>query len=190
MDLQSCREDNEMMLKAQEDQNQLNAAILQSLTDIQGQIKSGHQTTNPKRSKSSTRGDSCKRSHVSWRDSRDRVNTLEWPTSGSYDSEKPSGDSSSPSHRNKRRRHFENNSRDEFKKERPPTFNGEVKTGQEAEAWLLRTRKYFQVQDYSKNMKERVAIFNLTGSASIWWEHHRQVKKVNERRIVWKQFKK
>ena len=39
-------------------------------------------------------------------------------------------------------------------------------------------------------MKARVAIFNLTGRASIWWEHHRQVKKVNEIRIAWKQFKK
>ena len=36
VDLQSCREDNERMLKAQEDQNQINAAILQSLKDIQG----------------------------------------------------------------------------------------------------------------------------------------------------------
>ena len=30
----------------------------------------------------------------------------------------------------------------------------------------------------------------MTGRESIWWEHHRKVKKVNERRIVWKQFKK
>ena len=79
---------------------------------------------------------------------------------------------------------------DVTKKARHPTFNGEVKTGQEAEAWLLGMRKYFQVQDYSRNMKAREAIFNLTGRASIWCEHHRQVKKVNERRIVWKQFKK
>ena len=42
VDLQSCIEDNDRMLKAQEDQNQINAAILQSLTDIQGQINSGH----------------------------------------------------------------------------------------------------------------------------------------------------
>ena len=39
-------------------------------------------------------------------------------------------------------------------------------------------------------MKAKVAIFNLIGRAYIWWEHHKQVKKVNERRIVWKQFKK
>ena len=34
VELQSCREDNERMLKAQEDQNQINAVILQILTDI------------------------------------------------------------------------------------------------------------------------------------------------------------
>ena len=36
VDLQSCREDSERMHKAQEDKNQINVAILQSLTDIQG----------------------------------------------------------------------------------------------------------------------------------------------------------
>ena len=51
-------------------------------------------------------------------------------------------------------------------------------------------RKYFQVQDYSGNMKERVAIFNLNGRACIWWDHLRQVKRINERKIVWNQSKK
>ena len=49
--------------------------------------------------------------------------------------------------------------------------------------------KYFQVQDYG-NMKAKVAICNLTGRSSIWWEHFRKVRKINERKIVWKQFKK
>ena len=48
-----------------------------------------------------------------------------------------------------------------------PAFNGEIANGQEAEAWLLGMRKYFQVQDYSGNMKARVDIFNLIGRASI-----------------------
>ena len=60
-------------------------------------------------------------------------------------------------------------SRDEFKKSKPPTFDGEIKIGQEAEAWILGIKKYFQVQDYSGNMKARVSIFNLNGRASIWW---------------------
>ena len=66
------------------------------------------------------------------------------------------------------KRCYQNHSHDEFKKERPPNFNGEIKNGQEAESWLLGMRKYFQVQDYSRNMKARVSIFNLTGRASIW----------------------
>ena len=31
--------------------------------------------------------------------------------------------------------------RDEFRKAKPPTFDGEIKTGQEAEAWLLGIKK-------------------------------------------------
>ena len=97
--------------------------------------------------------------------------------SQSSESEGPTRDSSSSSHGNERKRRYKNHSRDEFKKAMPPTFNGEIKNGQEVEAWLLGIRKYFQVQDYSGNMKARVAIFNLTGRKSIWWEHFRQVKK-------------
>ena len=39
-------------------------------------------------------------------------------------------------------------------------------------------------------MKERVAIFNMNGRASIWWDHLRKVKKINDKKIVWKRFKK
>ena len=74
----------------------------------------------------------------------------------------------------------------EFKKENPPTFDVEVKSGQEAKAWILGMRKYFHIQDYSGNMKARVAIFNINGIASIWWENLRQVKKINDRKIMWK----
>ena len=73
---------------------------------------------------------------------------------------------------------------------RPPIFNGEIKNGQEYETLILGMRKYFQVQYYSRNMKARVAIFNLTRRESIWWEHFRKVKNINERKIVWKQLQK
>ena len=39
-------------------------------------------------------------------------------------------------------------------------------------------------------MKARVAVFNMNGRTYIWWEHLRKVKKINDRNIVWKQFKK
>ena len=110
-------------------------------------------------------------------------------SSRSSNLEESSGDSSSSSHKSKRKRLHRDHSQDEFKKDKPPTFDGEVKTGQEVEAWLLGIKKYFQVQDYSGNIKASVAIFNLNGRASIWWERYRQVKKINERKIVWKQHK-
>ena len=91
--------------------------MLQSLTNLQRKIDSIRGTTKPKGSKSNTR--------------RRRT------SSGSSDSEESSGDSSSSSHKGKRRRHHRDHSRDEFKKAKLPTFDGEVKTGQEAKFGFL-----------------------------------------------------
>ena len=145
--------------------------MLQSLTDLQRKIDSRQSTARVEGSKSSTR----RRRRTS---------------SGSSNSEESNRDSSSSSHKIKRKRHHRDRSLDEFKKAKPPTFDGEIKTRQEDEAWLLGIKKYFQVHDYSGNMKARVAIFNMNGRASIWWEHFKQVKRISERRLKWKQFKK
>ena len=107
-------------------------------------------------------------------------------SSGSSDFEGSIGDSSSSSHMRKINRNYSNILQDEFNKAIPPTFNGEINTSQEDESWILGMNKYFQVQDYSGNMKTRVSIFNMNGRASIWWEHLRQVKKINDINIVWK----
>ena len=134
--MKSYRENNERLVKALEEQNQLNAAMLQSLIDIQRRINSEHRTTNPEGSRSGAR-----------RRKRSSSGSSKGPIEGS----------SSSSHRNKKKRRYRNCACEEFKKERPPTFNGEIKDGEEAEAWILGMRKYFQVQDYYGNMKARVA---------------------------------
>ena len=85
--MQSYREYNERLVKAQEEQNQLNASMLQILTYIQQKMNSGDRTENPKESKNTARR--RKRS-----------------PSESYDSEGSSGDSSSSSHKNWRRRRY------------------------------------------------------------------------------------
>ena len=103
------------LVKSQEEQHQLNAAILQSLTYLQRKIDSGQGTSRPEGSQSSTR--------------RRRRNS-----SGSSDSEESSGDTSSYSHKRKKIRHHRDQSRDEFRKSKPPTFDGEINMGQEAEA--------------------------------------------------------
>ena len=126
--------------------------MLQSLTDIQRRMHFGDQVVIPKGSKSST------------------IRRKRSP-SDSFDSKGSTDSSSSSSNMNERKRRYHNHSCDEFKKASRPTFNGEVKNGQDVEACLLGMRKYFQVQDYSGNMKARVAIYNFTGRASMWWEH-------------------
>ena len=78
----------------------------------------------------------------------------------------------------------------EFKRAKPPTFDGEIKTGQEVEAWLLGIKNYFWMHEYTENEKAKIAIFNLNGRAAIWWEHLRQVKGLSERKIEWRKFEK
>ena len=100
----------------------MNAAMLKSLTDLQRKIDSRQGTVKPEGSKSSTR----RRRRTS---------------SGSSDSKESSGDSSSSSHKRKRRRHHRDRVRDEFKKAKPPTFDGEVNIGQEVKSWILGIKK-------------------------------------------------
>ena len=75
---------------------------------------------------------------------------------------------------------------EEFKKAKPPSFDGEIKKGEEAEAWLLGLKKYFRVHDFSENLKAQVATFNLNGKASIWWEDLKNMKGVREEDLSWK----
>ena len=63
--------------------------------------------------------------------------------------------------RKKKYRPYEEISR-ELKKIKPPTFNGETGKGEEAESWLSGMRKYFQIYNYSNQLKARMAIYNLS----------------------------
>jgi hypothetical protein len=78
----------------------------------------------------------------------------------------------------------------EFKKAKSPTFDGEIKKGEEVEAWLLGMRKYFRVHNYLENTKAKIVIFNLNGGDSIWWEDLKEVKGLEESKLTWKQFEK
>ena len=58
----------------------------------------------------------------------------------------------------------------DFKKEKPPSFDGDVKKLKDAAAWIPGMNKFFELHNYIDNMKVRVAIFSLRGNADIWWE--------------------
>ena len=78
-------------------------------------------------------------------------------------------DSSESDHQPRRRKYkpYEEISR-EFKKIKPPMFNGKVDKGEEAKAWLSGMNKYFHIYKYSDRLKARIAIYNLTEKADIW----------------------
>ena len=78
----------------------------------------------------------------------------------------------------------------EFKKIKPPTFNGETEKGEEAESCLSGMRKYFQIYNYSNQLKARIAIYNLSGKADIWWQDLKRVKGIKEKEVNWSTFKR
>jgi hypothetical protein len=53
---------------------------------------------------------------------------------------------------------------------KPPTFDGENKKYEDAETWMLRMRKYFQLHKYSSHAEGRISIYQLKEKASMWWD--------------------
>ena len=51
-------------------------------------------------------------------------------------------------------------------------------------------KKYFQIYNYSDRLKAKMAIYNLTGKADIWWQDIKRVKNLNEKYLTWRVFKK
>lgn len=51
-------------------------------------------------------------------------------------------------------------------------------------------KKFFELHDYTENMKAIIAIFNLKGKADIWWEDVKQVRDIRTRELSWHEFKR
>jgi hypothetical protein len=58
---------------------------------------------------------------------------------------------------------------------KPHTFDSEEKKDEDEETWLLAMRKYFQLPNYSMHAEERMAIYQLKGKESMWWDQYVQV---------------
>ena len=67
---------------------------------------------------------------------------------------------------------------------KPYTFDGEPKKDKYVETWLLGMRKYFQLQNYSSHVEGRIAMYQLKGKASMWWDHLVQVQHIREKDIT------
>jgi hypothetical protein len=85
-------------------------------------------------------------------------------------SDKEAHNSLSPSPTRKHRRSGVDELKGEMNKIKPPMFDGEHKKEEDAETWLLGMRKYFQLQNYSSHAEGRIAMYQLKGKASMWWD--------------------
>lgn len=50
--------------------------------------------------------------------------------------------------------------------------------------------KYFHLYEYNYNLKAQLAIFQLQGKATLWWEEVKMVRGVSEQNITWENFHK
>jgi hypothetical protein len=53
----------------------------------------------------------------------------------------------------KKWKHSKSHDPKEFNKSKPPTFDGEIKKGEEVEVWLLVLKKYFRFHEYFEHLK-------------------------------------
>jgi len=79
---------------------------------------------------------------------------------------------------------------DDFKKVKLPTFDGEMKKSQHAEAWFLGMKKLFRLNDYSQNMKARITTISLNGKVDIWWENVKNLRGIHEEDLTWSDFER
>jgi hypothetical protein len=202
-ELQSYKDENERMIKEKEKKKEINAFLVQSLSYIQRKLQHGptdshvdmrHTKKNPSPPEIQKLGPES--GHIGRRTSNKsqhaaKRHSMEYSCSEDTDKSNKSSSGKTSSHsqtRRNKRKHPKSCDPEEFKKSKPPTFNGEIKKREEVEVWILGLKKYFRIHDYSENLKARIAIFNLNGKASIWWEDLRNVKGVHEKELSWKKF--
>jgi hypothetical protein len=59
----------------------------------------------------------------------------------------------------------------EINRTKPPMFDAEHKKEEDVETGFLGMRKYFQLQNYFCHGEGRIAMYQLKGKASMWWDH-------------------
>ena len=124
--------------------------------------------------------------YPNWASSPREVEKEGTPEANKGDHHSPTSDDSlSPM---RKRQRSDDSLQGEFRKIRAPTYEGEVNTGEKAEEWFLGMSKYFQVHNYSSEMKARLSIYNLNGKASRWWRDLKHTKKDELQEIHWKIF--
>jgi hypothetical protein len=142
--LQSCKVDNERLIKEKEKQTKINAVLLQSLSDIQRQLQHGPAMSHVDRrhtKRSQIPPEIRKRGPISGHTRRStsrKVHPGGMRHSSGESSGEETGNSEGSSSRKtishsqrkgKKRKHSKIHDPEEFKKAKPPSFDGEIKKG-------------------------------------------------------------
>jgi hypothetical protein len=138
--------DNERLIKEQEKKTEINAFLLQSLSNIQRKLRYGpaahhvdkHHTKKtpspPEIQKHGPESGYTKRSTSKKAQHGFKRHSLEWLSEDTGNSKESSSGKTS-SHfqtRGKKRKHSKSHDPEELKKSKPPTIDGEIKKGKEA----------------------------------------------------------
>jgi hypothetical protein len=172
-EVQTNRADNRKLMKSKDRQGEFNLKLMKSLERIEKKLdkesdssESGSQKTPENKIRSRSISRHCHHSPKQ--------------------SNKEAHNSSSPSLTRKHRRYGVDELKGEMNKINPPTFDGEHKKEEDVETWLLGMMKYFQLQNYSSHAEGRIAMYQLKGKESMWWDHLVQVQHIREKYVTWK----
>jgi hypothetical protein len=171
------RADSRKLMKVKDRQGKLNLKFLQSLERIEKKLEKGRDSGTTE----------SRREHG--RRSRSRSSSRHHSRSQKH-SDRETHSSSSPSPTRKHQKSGREELKGEMNKIKPPTFDGEHKKEEDAETWLLGMKKYFQLQNYSARAEGRIAMYQLKGKASMWWDQFVQVQHIREKEVTWKEFKR
>ena len=56
---------------------------------------------------------------------------------------------------------------EEFKKEKPPTLDGDMNRSEQSEAWFLGMIFFSRIQDQSENIKAKIVAYNLKRNTNV-----------------------
>ena len=59
---------------------------------------------------------------------------------------------------------------------------------EKAKEWFLGMNKYFELHNYSREMKSRLVIYNLNGKVPRWWRDLKYTKREELKDIRWSTF--
>jgi hypothetical protein len=71
----------------------------------------------------------------------------------------------------------------EIGKIKPPTFNGELRKGEEFEVLLFEMKKYFEMHDYLSRVETIIETYHLQGKEAMWWDWLKQAKNLDKKRV-------